>query len=166
MKWILLLSVALANYSFSQDRRGGGPPAESTETILTINTNAISTGDNYDVDAKEITASYRPGGIELVSILDLTESDEVIITIPGGEEGTPIKVVFNIIENEISNLRARIEYEDEIHDSYFENEQYIMAEGTTITIYDIDQATIPIDNKIFLALEDGLVFFPRWRWLL
>ncbi|MFT5821465.1 MAG: gliding motility-associated-like protein [Crocinitomix sp.] len=161
MKWVLLLAVAFSNYSFSHEIKSESMAAVPPPTVLRVNTSAIVDGGEYIVDVKETTTSYESGGTEIITIEGLLESDEIVITIPGAEEGDPIRVVFNIIEGEITNLHGRIDYEDETHDVYFDNQQFFTSEGTTLTVHDTDQNDIPIENPIFLSLENGLVFTPN-----
>ena len=163
MKWVLLLFIASANCSFSYAVKNESllvvpPPV----TVLRVNTEAIIDGGEYIVDVKETTTSYASGGIEAIEIVGLEEADEIVITIPGGEEGDPLKVVFNIIEGEIANLHGRLDYEDGTHDVSFDKEQYFTYEETTLTIHATDQSSeVPIESKIYLTLENGLAFTPN-----
>lgn len=162
MKWVLLLFIVSVNCSFSY-----GIKTESSAVVpppvivLRINTDAIIDGGEYIVDVKETKTSYESGGIIAIEIEGLEETDEIVITIPGGEEGDPIKVVFNIIEGKIANLHGRLDYEDATHDVSFDKEQYFTYEETTLTIHATDQSAEPVDSKIYLSLENGLAFTPN-----
>jgi gliding motility-associated-like protein len=163
MKWVLLLAVAFSNYTFSQEEDGeeGEEGGEAVETVLRVNTNDFMDFSTYTVDVKETTTSYEPGTIEIITILDLLESDEIVITIPAAEEGDPIKIVFNIIEGEITNLMLRVVHEDATYDTDMANEDYFTYEGTTLTIHDTDQSPVPIESNFYLTLENGLAFTPN-----
>lgn len=161
MKW-LLFSLLLTNYCFSQVRRDPPPPAdEGSELILTINTGDIESGENYTIEYQDFSGSYRPGAIEDFVIVGLRDSDDIIITLPAGEEENPLKLVFNIVDNQIVNFRGRVVLDGETYDTNFDNESFFNVKETTITFFRIDQNTLPIANNIYLSLQNGLVFSPN-----